>query len=190
MLSHHLIDCQRQHQLVSILTTVNLLPHPGEFLEHTLLQGFRLQIVQSETNLLIVLIAVKVMTLQVGLLLVGDYLAHQFHSRIVLATIARTLLRLYRNFFQCMVVSSQSNRHLSGCLWSHVDDLLTIAHRTDCQSPSVVAVNAETPLTIGNCRNTVTFVLNSGIRYGVAIGSINHNATDLCKQHQRHCQQE
>ena len=109
----HLIDRQRQHQLVGVLTAIHLFAQPRVFLEHPLLQRLRLQVVQTETNLLVVLVTVVVVALQVGLLLVGNHLAHQFHGRVFLTTVTRFLLRLHRHLLQRLVVGSQSDGHLS-----------------------------------------------------------------------------
>ena len=88
LLGHHLVDGQRQHHLVGVLAGVYLLAQPGIALEDALLERLGLQVVQAEADLLVVLVAVVVVALQVGLLLVGDYLAHQFHGGVVLAAVA------------------------------------------------------------------------------------------------------
>ena len=128
MFGHHFIDRQRQPQFVGVLTGVNLLSKPRITLEDTLLERLFLDIVEAECYLLITLIAIVVVTLQVGFLLVGNHLAHQINGRVVLSAIARTFLRLDGHFTKRTIVRSQSDGHLSGSLWIHVDHLLTITH--------------------------------------------------------------
>ena len=130
------------------------------------------------------------MTLQIGLLLVGNHFSHQFHSRIIFTTITGTLLRLDRYLAECAIVSGQTNRDMARRLRTHIDHLLTIAHRTDGESPTVVSLNTETALAIGNCRYPVTLILDGSIRHRTSIRFVDYHAGDLSQRQQRYHQQK
>ena len=190
LLGHHLVDGQREHHLVGVLAGVYLLAQPGVALEDALLERLRLQVVQAEAYLLVVLVAVVVVALQVGLLLVGDHLAHQLHGGVVLAAVARFLLRLDGHLAECAVVGGQADGHLRRGLRTHVDHLLAIAHRADGQSPAVVTVDAEAALTVGDGRHAVSFVLDGGVGHGAAVAGVEHHAGYLCQHQQGHRQHQ
>ena len=72
----------------------------------------------------------------------------------------------------------------------HVDHLFTVAHRTDGESPTIVTLYAETSLTIGHCRHTVSFVLDGRIGDRTSIRFIDYHAGNLRQRQQRNHQQK
>ena len=55
---------------------------------------------------------------------------------------------------------------------------------------TVMTVDAETPLPIGNRGYAISLVLDGGVGYGVAIGGIDHPTADLCLYQQGDRQQD
>ncbi len=61
------------------------------FFEHAVVDSLRCQVVQSQHDFLVVAVLIIVVTLQPVMTTMGYHLPHQFHGRVVLSTIPRTL---------------------------------------------------------------------------------------------------
>ena len=190
LFGHHLVDGERQCQLVGVLAGLHLFAQPGIALEDTLLECLGLQVVEAEAYLLVTLVTVIVVALQVGLLLIGYHLAHQFYGRVVLTAIARFLLRLDGHLAECAVLGREADGELGRGLGIDVDHLFAIAYGTDGESPAIVAFNAETAIAVGDCRYAVAFILYGGVGHRTSVLGIYHHTGDLSQHPEGHRQQD
>ena len=92
LLTDRLINGDWQHQFIIILAHLHLVEQPLALLEDTLLQALGGQVVETQHQLLVVIVLIVVLVLQVGLLLRCHHLLHQLHGGIVLTAVARRAL--------------------------------------------------------------------------------------------------
>ena len=111
-LCDRLIYRNRKYEFIVILTHLNLIEQPLMLLEYARLQLLRSELVQTQHNLLIVVVLIEVVRIQTCLLLGSNHFLHKLHCRIVLPAILGRAFRTHSDLAQLSVVGLQFNHKM------------------------------------------------------------------------------
>ena len=147
-------------------------------LEESLLQLLRLQVVQREGYLVVLVILVVVVHAQVGLLFGRHHALHQLYGRVVLTAVV-TGAHLDHHLADGLVVGLQLNIQLALGLRADGHDARLVAHGRERHVPALVARYGVAAVEVGNGRHVVTLIDHAGIGNAVARLSIGNDARQL-----------
>ena len=167
VLRHGLIDTDGKSQFVIIRRCLHLVEEILALLEELALQLFRLQVVERQGNLLILVILIEGIVGQVCLLLGGDDAAHQFHGGVVLALILAPV-GLHHHLTEFVAVVLHLDLQVIG-VGIHLHRLCLVAQCAHRQHPSRMLVDGKLTLAVARYGNLVSLVLHTGIRHSKAV---------------------
>ena len=161
LLRYGLVDTHRQDHLVVVGTHLHLVDIPFLLFALRVLQRFRLDVVQGQRQLLILVVLVEVVVGQVGEFLGSDHLLHHLHGRIVLAAVS-AFLGTHLHLLEHPVVRLQLHEVVALHVAVHHRGVSHVAHGTEGQHPPVVARYLVVAVDVGSHADVVPLVLHAG----------------------------
>ena len=155
MLRHRLVDRDGQDALVVIGTGLHKVHQPRRAFEEPLLQVAVADVVETEGYLLVFVELVVGVVIEMGALLGCDDTTHELHGRVVLAAVFASACLDHYLVYLARLRFQLDGQLLGGGVDGDGDR--SVAYRTECQCPALVAFDAE--LAIGIARHRLVLSL-------------------------------
>ena len=157
-LRHRLVDAGRENELSRLLALLDLIGQPGELLELRIGEHVGLDVVERQGELLVFRVLIVVTVVQIGLALVGNDLAHEFHRGIALTAIAPTL-GTDGDLTERLHIGLEGHQQAMA-VGADADAARLIAHAAERQFPSDVLGYGEIAAMVGHGGDFLTFILH------------------------------
>ena len=168
-----------------------MLLQPGCTAVGLLQQALGGDVVGSQGQLLVLVVAVEVVVGQVGELLGLDDLPHQLHSGVVLSAVL-AFLGIDGHLLQRQLVGAQGDVQLAALLLGDGELLRLVAHGAEGESPALMAVDAELAVDVADDCHAVPLVDDTGVWHTLAGLTVDDASCQLLCQHghsEQSCQQ-
>ena len=169
-----LVNRERKYKFVVILARFHLVSHPWIVPEEFALHLLWRDVVHAHGNLLIFVKAVIVMVLKVCFALCGNYLSHEFHSRIVFPCVFTFPLCFDHHFLHAFGVSNEPHFYYGVSLCGNLHAALLVAHCAYAESHPIFPYNLYHAELVSGRSYLCTFIFRTCVWYAVTCHLVNN----------------